>query len=90
MLHLVETGDGAAFGGGDPVDLILRMVILLKQQRGCSTGSLGGMAGLVAIGTAVFSGLKRFYVYDVLAFALPLAGACSLLFTSASTPGPPG
>lgn len=36
---------------------------------------LGGLAGLVAIGAAIFTGLKRFYVYGVLALALPLAGA---------------
>lgn len=35
----------------------------------------GGILGLVAIVAAFFSGLKRFYVYGVLAFLLPAAAA---------------
>jgi type IV secretory pathway VirB2 component (pilin) len=36
---------------------------------------MGGLAGLVAVGAAIFTGLKRFYVYGILALALPLFGA---------------
>jgi len=35
----------------------------------------GGILGLVAIVAAMFSGLKRFYVYGLLAFLLPAVGA---------------
>ena len=36
---------------------------------------LGGLAGLVALGAAVFLGLQRFYIYALLAVFLPTLGA---------------
>ena len=36
---------------------------------------MGSLAGMVAIGVAIFTGMKRFYIYGLLAFMLPLVGA---------------
>ena len=36
---------------------------------------LGGLAGLVALGAAVFLGLRRFYLYALMAVAFPTLGA---------------
>jgi hypothetical protein len=35
----------------------------------------GGFLGLVAIGVAIFTGMKRFYLYGLLAFLIPLMSA---------------